>query len=298
MNSWERLACYPQGSFYPLSDGLSTQYLNLINANREQATLEAWEPSFWQQAGMVVGQAFDQAIKGDYAEETTPVGTLAQIGVGFIPVADTITDIRDFTYSAQQFWYKPSWGNAGWVAVDLIGFIPVLGSLKPVFKHGDEFIDATGTVIKNVDNMVDATGTVIRKADDVADVATDIAKHGDDFVQSLPSSKKLRRNLELAGVEVPDYPNAAHHIVAGSAPGAENAREILTKFGIDINDSSNGVFLPTQRNVVNSAYHPSLHSTEYYEKVDDMLSAATNREEAIEILHEIADQLAEGTFFN
>ena len=26
MNSWERLACYPQGSFYPLSDGLSTQY--------------------------------------------------------------------------------------------------------------------------------------------------------------------------------------------------------------------------------------------------------------------------------
>ncbi len=46
---------------------------------------------------MVVGQAFDQAIKGDYAEETTPVGTLAQIGVGFIPVADTITDIRDFT---------------------------------------------------------------------------------------------------------------------------------------------------------------------------------------------------------
>ena len=289
-------ATFPDGSTVTITAQEGLQ--NLINANREQATLEAWEPSFWQQAGMVVGQAFDQAIKGDYAEETTPVGTLAQIGVGFIPVADTITDIRDFTYSAQQFWYKPSWGNAGWVAVDLIGFIPVLGSLKPVFKHGDEFIDATGTVIKNVDNMVDATGTVIRKADDVADVATDIAKHGDDFVQSLPSSKKLRRNLELAGGEVPDYPNAAHHIVAGSAPGAENAREILTKFGIDINDSSNGVFLPTQRNVVNSAYHPSLHSTEYYEKVDDMLSAATNREEAIEILHEIADQLAEGTFFN
>ena len=24
MDSWERLACYPQGSFYPLSDGPST----------------------------------------------------------------------------------------------------------------------------------------------------------------------------------------------------------------------------------------------------------------------------------
>ena len=26
MNSWERLACYPQGSFYPLSDGPPTRY--------------------------------------------------------------------------------------------------------------------------------------------------------------------------------------------------------------------------------------------------------------------------------
>lgn len=83
--------------------------------------------------------------------------------------------------------------------------------MKPVFKHGDEFIDAAGTVIKNADNMVDATGTVIRKADDVADVASDIVKHGDDFVQSLPSSKKLRRNLELAGSKVPDYP--MRHII-------------------------------------------------------------------------------------
>lgn len=47
--------------------------------------------------------------------------------------------------------------------------------------------------------------------------------------------KKLRSNLELAGVEVPDYPKRQHHIVAGTASGAENAREILTKFGIDIN---------------------------------------------------------------
>ena len=99
-------ATFPDGSTVTITAQEGLQ--NLINANREQATLEAWEPSFWQQAGMVVGQAFDQAIKGDYAEETTPVGTLAQIGVGFIPVADTITDIRDFTYSAQQFWYKPS----------------------------------------------------------------------------------------------------------------------------------------------------------------------------------------------
>ncbi len=267
---------------------------NFIDANIEHATLQQWTPSFWQQAG----QALEQAIKGDYAETTTVQGTIGQIVVGFIPVADTAADIRDLTYSAQQFWYKPSWENAGWVAVDLIGFIPIAGALKPVFKHGDEFIDAAGTVIKNADNMVDATGTVIRKADDVADVASDIVKHGDDFVQSLPSSKKLRRNLELAGVEVPDYPNAAHHIVAGTAPGAEKARKILEDFKIDINDASNGVFLPTNRNISNYAYHPSLHTDAYYEKVNSFLLQATNREEAIEILEVIGEMLSSGTFFD
>ena len=145
---------------------------------------------------MVVGQAFDQAIKGDYAEETTLVGTAAQIGVSFIPVADTITDIRDLTYSAQQFWYKPSLGNAGWVAVDLIGFIPVLGSLKPVFKHGDEFIDATGTVIKNVDNLVDASGNAISKADDVIDVVTDLGKRADEVSDIAKQGDNLTDSVE------------------------------------------------------------------------------------------------------
>ena len=183
------IAALPDGSTVTITTAEGIQ--NIINANQEQAMLQAWEPSFWQRAGVVLGQALDQAIKGDYAEETTLVGTAAQVGVSFIPVADTIADIRDLTYSAQQFWYKPSWGNAGWVVVDLIGFIPVLGSLKPVFKHGDEFIDATGTVIKNVDNLVDASGTAIRKADDVIDVVTDLEKHADEVSGGISSAKGL-----------------------------------------------------------------------------------------------------------
>ena len=35
---------------------------------------------------------------------------------------------------------------------------------------------------------------------------------------SEPSSKELRKNLIAAGVKVPDFPNADHHIVAGKAP--------------------------------------------------------------------------------
>ena len=187
-------ATLPDGSTVTITTAEGIQ--NIINANQEQAMLQAWEPSFWQRAGVAVGQALDQAIKGDYAEETTLVGTAAQIGVSFIPVADTITDIRDLTYSAQQFWYKPSLWNAGWVAVDLIGFIPVLGSLKPVFKHGDEFIDATGTVIKNVDNLVDASGNAISKADDVIDVVTDLGKRADEVSDIAKQGDNLTDSVE------------------------------------------------------------------------------------------------------
>lgn len=44
---------------------------------------------------------------------------------------------------------------------------------------------------------------------------------------SKPSSKVLRQDLIEAGVGVPDYPNAAHHTVAGSLPKAADARAIL-----------------------------------------------------------------------
>ena len=33
VNSWGRSACYPQGSFYPLSDGISTHYRLITNSN-------------------------------------------------------------------------------------------------------------------------------------------------------------------------------------------------------------------------------------------------------------------------
>ncbi len=99
-----------------------------------------------------------------------------------------------------------------------------------------------------------------------------------------------------SGMPEPDYPNAAHHIVAGAAAAASRAREILEKFNIDINDANNGVFLPTVKGVSKAAYHPSVHTAAYYQKVTDLLEEATTRKECIEILRGIAEQLSNGTF--
>ena len=106
----------------------------------------------------------------------------------------------------------------------------------------------------------------------------------------------MRNNLKKAGVKVPDYPNAAHHIVAGTAKKAKPAQDILRKFGIGINDASNGLFLPTVKNVSKATYHPSLHTNAYYRKVNNLLGRANTRQEAIDILKRISRQLTNGTF--
>lgn len=119
----------------------------------------------------------------------------------------------------------------------------------------------------------------------------------DDNVEERASSSKLANNMEKVGRNRPrDYKTAAHHIVAGNSKKAQEAREILKEFGIGINHEANGVFLPAQKDVIGSAYHPSLHTDAYYEKVNDWLSAATSKEEVIEILREIAKQLTNGNF--
>jgi len=113
---------------------------------------------------------------------------------------------------------------------------------------------------------------------------------------STPSSRVLRQNLIEAGVEVPDYPHAAHHIVAGNSPKAAEARAILQRYGVDINDAANGTFLPTARGVAEGAYHPSLHTDSYYRKVTELLSSATCKDDVRDILDDIAEQLQNGTF--
>ena len=124
----------------------------------------------------------------------------------------------------------------------------------------------------------------------------DEASKGGSNNTSRPSSRVLRKNMKEAGIEEPDYPNAAHHIVAGKSPKARESRKILEKYGIDINDAANGVFLPTKKGVSNSAYHPSLHKKEYYIKVNEALRNANSKEDILFILDDIREQLLEGTF--
>ena len=59
-------------------------------------------------------------------------------------------------------------------------------------------------------------------------------------------SRKLRDNMNNKDIIQPNDGNryAAHHIVAGDSPYAQDARDIFNILGININTKENGVFLP------------------------------------------------------
>src|SRR5262249_40603172 len=87
-------------------------------------------------------------------------------------------------------------------------------------------------------------------------------------------AQKLRRNMLRKGAKEPPYPNSAHHIVMSNSrhPDMKAIRKHLKSLGIDINDASNGVFLPTNKKVKTRAGtkahpHSKVHTDKYKAEV-------------------------------
>ena len=259
--------------------------------------------------------AANQSLKGNYYDgDVTWEGVIGEIIVGELPGVGTVADLRDVFADIKN--WEWTWAHAGQTALDAIGLIPIIGALK----YSDEFVSVarkTGKVLdagdvtvaqkllKETGNIDDVSKGVLKNLDDYNDVANRIGKNSDEIADatvnvtkkvSKASSKKLGENLVAAGFKRPNYKHAAHHIVAGRDSGAAKSREILEKFGIDINDAANGVFLPNEKNVSKAIYHPMLNTNKYNDNVYEMLSKAKTREEAIGILDKIRNKLLDGTF--
>lgn len=113
-----------------------------------------------------------------------------------------------------------------------------------------------------------------------------------------PSSRVLAANMEATGLVRPAG-SAAHHIVAGRSPKALQARAVLARLGIDLNDAANGVFLPARRsspNPAGAAVHSTLHTNAYYSEVNRLLGGASTRAEALDALSFIRSELLSGGF--
>jgi hypothetical protein len=86
--------------------------------------------------------------------------------------------------------------------------------------------------------------------------------------------------------------NQAHHIVGNATPLA-NAK--LKKFGIDINDPENGIFLPSNtRSGLRGTNHRGGHTDDYYNYIEQLFSNCRNKDECYEILDKIKNDLYKG----
>jgi RHS repeat-associated protein len=128
----------------------------------------------------------------------------------------------------------------------------------------------------------------------------------DFYVQSAASAilvhncaakaNSLEDNMKAAGIPKPAG-TVAHHIVPAGARNTAASKAQLRRFGIDINDADNGVFLPQDSespNPLGMAVHSTLHTARYYRAVNVMMSWARNSSEARDVLGYIRDQLQAG----
>jgi len=110
------------------------------------------------------------------------------------------------------------------------------------------------------------------------------------------SARVLARNMaKLGKVRLPG--EFAHHIVAHGDMRAQRALNVLKKFGIQVDEAVNGVFLPgykTSPNPFGKVVHGNLHTNAYYIAVNQSLEAATTSAEAIQTLRAIAWKLEHG----
>ncbi|MGW3653675.1 ricin-type beta-trefoil lectin domain protein [Streptomyces sp. NPDC000878] len=110
-------------------------------------------------------------------------------------------------------------------------------------------------------------------------------------------ANKLRNALNAAGDLEPATPHSPHHIVAGNSPKAAPARAQLDRFGIGVNDAENGVWLPRSSSSPNPnglSVHSKVHTNDYYAYVNNLMSGARNRSEALDVIGHVKRQLQGG----
>lgn len=101
----------------------------------------------------------------------------------------------------------------------------------------------------------------------------------------------LRYNLEQAiGTKSDTEVSNAHHLVGRDTP---QAAKKLEELGIDRNDPANGIFLPnSHESPLKGAIHgQGRHSLDYSNEVEQRFSGVTTREEALEVLQSLKEDL-------
>lgn len=114
-----------------------------------------------------------------------------------------------------------------------------------------------------------------------------------------PKSADVLRNNMLTvmgedGRSIEKSFSRAHHIV-GDSDYTDVAKKQLEKYGIDINDPMNGIFLPNDENSpLKGTIHEGRHFKDYCNEVNQRLAGCTSRQDCLEVLDSIKKDLYNG----
>jgi RHS repeat-associated protein len=183
----------------------------------------------------------------------------------------------------------------------------ILDSISPkpqsriVFPWGTpEDVDKSAATLSSLDlsGTFDIAWTGYRhrigQASDT-DLAISYGMFGTNFIPSFKGSK-LTKNMIESGIERPFGSYATHHIVAIFDRRASEARAILEKAGIGINDAVNGVFLPATKKaseILGGTAHSTIHTNEYFKVLTNRLRKSQNIQEELKLIRE---EILNGTF--
>ena len=104
----------------------------------------------------------------------------------------------------------------------------------------------------------------------------------------------LRKNMEHAmGCTSNPEESNAHHLVGRDTP---QAAKKLEELGIDRNDPANGIFLPNspESSLKGAVHGQGRHTVDYSNEVEQRFAGVTTREEALEVLQSLKEDLYNG----
>ncbi len=190
------------GAFIP-EDGESVTYTHEAHTMVDQKCTKCGYSS--KSYGQVV---IEQSILGDFSDDVNVGGIAGQIIVGEIPFVGFVADVRDLLASE----------TIVDVGINLVGFIPFVGSLKysdevyTVVKHADD-IEA---LIDNADEIYEAAQAVMKHGDEAyaAGKIVEVSRVADNFDEGFDSYSAFKRVHGSAGSGY-----EWHHIVEQSQIG-------------------------------------------------------------------------------
>ncbi len=175
------------GAFIP-EDGESVTYSHEAHTFSNQKCTKCGYST--KSYGQVV---VEQSILGDFSEDVNVGGIAGQIIVGEIPFVGFVADVRDLLASE----------NLVDVGINLIGFIPLVGSLKysdevyVVVKHADDIEN----LIDNADEIYEAAQAVLKHGDEAyaAGKVVEVSRVADNFDEGFDSYSAFKRTYGSAG---------------------------------------------------------------------------------------------------